>query len=753
MPLSQKQINRLLDPELIRAQDMPHTVGRAAESAVKRGIFAAEDRAVQELAGLYRTLRQDLRNDGHTLAEQLGIEKLEMNRAGQQWRQTLSGRAVKRVRALVTPVAANALKHATTAWMGGYFGRAWMLDVMTTDTAPIVVRRHNRTDVARYLAGLVGIREDVYTDAIYDLIAKEAPDWLSLFANELGELEIKIKRAIWAGMEAGEGIPDIMARVEDVLGSYNKAGYTANFNRVQMITRTVVNQASNNGAIQVYREHRDIVSQYEWLTAKDERVCFPANTLVETASGNIPIQNVRPGMLVRTRKGFKRVIAASKRLYSGDMVKVQTEHGHVFSTADHPYWTLEQGWLEGRYLQRGHFLQSINNKPVKVLSVRNFRLGNTAHAPSALSKICILAGIPFGVAMPVRAVHFQSNTSSRDQEVHAVTANSGLLRKINLERVKCFAYSLFNRSFTGKAPIATKTTKAPIDNTRLYPKRFATVFAFNVYRRTTALLRTVAPIQISFSTENLAAAFTGDVFCGSGTACPTANRKPVSNGGLNRECVTTYRTNFGHHLGSTVSFITSTGTKLFSSFNTGLLHLVSFTTMLAHILLATLLKGMKALATTENMPFGLTGESFNRNATNRASLLYFHGCQLLTKILVLYHKLAGIAIAVYDIQVEDEPEFYANGVLVHNCPICRSLNGTRYDINDVYRPPAHPNCRCTIIPVISDTYLMPGDGYYTIPSIREWAEGLGLAWWLNDFFTGTSKDSDRWGDDAYTDFY
>lgn len=270
MPLNKKQINRLLDPELIRPQDMPHTVGRAAESAVKRGVFAVEDRAVQELAGLYRALRQDIRNDGYTLAERLGIERLEMNRAGQQWRQAVTDSAVRRVRGMVTPVASNALKHATTAWMGGYFGRAWMLDVMTTPDAPIVVRRHDKQDVARYLAGLVGIREDEYTDTINNLLGNE---WRQLFANELGELEIKIKRAIWTGMEAGEGIPDIMQRVEDVLGSYSKQGYTANFNRVQVMTRTVVNQASNNGAIQVYREHRNVVSEYEILSARDERVC------------------------------------------------------------------------------------------------------------------------------------------------------------------------------------------------------------------------------------------------------------------------------------------------------------------------------------------------------------------------------------------------------------------------------------------------------------------------------------------------
>lgn len=52
---------------------------------------------------------------------------------------------------------------------------------------------------------------------------------------------------------------------------------------------------------------------------------------------------------------------------------------------------------------------------------------------------------------------------------------------------------------------------------------------------------------------------------------------------------------------------------------------------------------------------------------------------------------------VYDLQVDVDNEFYANGVLVHNCKICEPLEGTR---ENVWRreapngPGLHPNCRC-----------------------------------------------------------
>lgn len=37
---------------------------------------------------------------------------------------------------------------------------------------------------------------------------------------------------------------------------------------------------------------------------------------------------------------------------------------------------------------------------------------------------------------------------------------------------------------------------------------------------------------------------------------------------------------------------------------------------------------------------------------------------------------------VYNLKVENEPVFYANGVLVHNCDLCASISGMVIDIND-----------------------------------------------------------------------
>jgi len=108
--------------------------------------------------------------------------------------------------------------------------------------------------------------------------------------------------------------------------------------------------------------------------------------------------------------------------------------------------------------------------------------------------------------------------------------------------------------------------------------------------------------------------------------------------------------------------------------------------------------------------------------------------QSLTDFHVLYHRLSGNALKVYDIQVEDVPEFYANGILVHNCPICGPLHNKIVELDQswdftegiiqgiggeneqkalrnalkssgrsIRRPPAHVNCRCYLQPVIFET--------------------------------------------------
>ncbi|MHB1418469.1 MAG: hypothetical protein ACYCX4_02615 [Bacillota bacterium] len=60
---------------------------------------------------------------------------------------------------------------------------------------------------------------------------------------------------------------------------------------------------------------------------------------------------------------------------------------------------------------------------------------------------------------------------------------------------------------------------------------------------------------------------------------------------------------------------------------------------------------------------------------------------------------------VYNIEVEDEHVYYANGFLVHNCTVCGPLHRKLFPIDRIPfgGPPGHPRCRCFISGSVATT--------------------------------------------------
>ena len=282
MPFTPKQIRRILDPDLIPASRVPNRAMQVAESYLKRRMFVWEDAGVKATMRLYQAAYRDLRETAASYAEQLGITKLANDSKSQQFRRAYGDYVTRRLSLLTDAAAAEGLRRAVTAWYAGYYSRLWLLDVATKADVHIPANPPNAQQVARQTLGrldeAIRLREDVYDDLIRDLLGRE---WRTQYGENIDDLVLRIKRAISQGMTDGEGVPDIMRRVRGELGvsTDRRSGYHANFNRVQAITRTVINTASNNGAVAAYRANADILGGYEWLTAKDERVCGRCSSL------------------------------------------------------------------------------------------------------------------------------------------------------------------------------------------------------------------------------------------------------------------------------------------------------------------------------------------------------------------------------------------------------------------------------------------------------------------------------------------
>ena len=447
----------------------------------------------------------------------------------------------------------------------------------------------------------------------------------------------------------------------------------------------------------VEAQNEDTVA-WRYLTAMDELVCFPAGTLISIPTGSKPIEDVKNGDLVLTRWGAKKIIATSKRAYAGEMVTLETAKGlSLTSTADHPVWSeTEQTWLNAANFQIGDAVQLVNNQIDNIWRVAHFTFGNADDSPSVIAKIPVFSLITSG-RMPVCSIGFNRNHLVGNGKIYTISSDAVFLNK---DHPGC-GESLTNISFEQGFPlgfvIARKRAKLPICISRLYAHSFITGFTVDIQRRAAAFLRTIMPIQMFFSNKSFSTTFADSVFGFGNSTLITTNGIAISNTGGNGEFLFANRARLGDFFSSARSIITSPIAEIpflvelhsrqwFSALNTiaGFWSAGNIPTQLRTILFPKLI-GLESLSAVIACFVDHLSSSYSKQP-----------------MIVLYHKPLDIAIDVYNLQVEDMPEFYANGILVHNCPICLPAqnlttpkNATTFPDGGGF-PPRHPRCRCSM---------------------------------------------------------
>lgn len=89
----------------------------------------------------------------------------------------------------------------------------------------------------------------------------------------------------------------------------------------------------------------------------EDHACLVGNTLVTTNKGQVPIKDIKPGDLVLTRQGYKRVLHAwvsgTKPVY-----RLTTKEGYeLVGTGDHPVWVKKRGFTRLDALRHGDRLK------------------------------------------------------------------------------------------------------------------------------------------------------------------------------------------------------------------------------------------------------------------------------------------------------------------------------------------------------------------------------------------------------------
>jgi hypothetical protein len=651
---------------------------RDAEWWVRRRIYGLSDQEARRLFDLYM---QTYRQMAGTLSMAYGSDgSPDLARRAQLLRQLEAEMAT-----LAQQTGISLDDALVAAYQQGYAGRAWALDMATNPDVP------------------VRLRPVLPANAIRAALLQPylGTPWHEELGYNFAEYTTRIRRSVTASLMQGEGMAQAQRRLRDELGvvTDRRKGFRRNFYRTLLITRTEIMRASNLGALAVYEENQDILNGWEWVATKDERTCFPAWVRVTTARGDVPISEIAPGDRVLTRSGFRRVVATSKREYRGHMTGVLAGKALLVSTPDHPFWT-ERGWIEAGTLRAGDMTQTFGNQRVEVRSVSNVLFSDANNAPSALGKKGIAARIFGRARMPVIAVNFKRNRVVSQGEVNRVSADLKLLSVDNAEPIKAFADSRLKRRFAGERAITAKATKRA-RSAWAYTDTLSAVATLNIAGRAAAFFGTVSIVGMFGNKRGTAAGTLAVERIGNATGV-TTDSVSVSIDGLDSEVTATRRTGFGYVLRNARLFIAFAAAIL--AIGIACMAIEGLSTMgaidgdLPRTNVG--LPGMIAFAGTVFAAFSVG--TLKRGAAPGAGS--FKHIAIISRVA----RQCKNSIMVYDIEVDGAHEFFAEGILVHNCPICAGLDGKVFGFDDPQpQPPSgsHPGCRCTITPALIDTGL------------------------------------------------
>lgn len=229
---------------------------RDAEEYVRTRIWRLEDDTIAELGQLYLDAYTQMAGQVAGLAARYGSDDTwsANDTVFRARTESVLDAIYAEVARLTDSVTAQVMDSAIRGYQGGYYGRAWLLDVglrgVGESALPFVPVEAIR---AQMLAPYIG---STFTDRFIDARV---------------EFEQAIRKSLVESQIRGETIGQAQRRLRDALGLPKGAsGYAA---RLEMIARTEILRGSNLGAMAIYQANQDVLSGWTWLATKDERTC------------------------------------------------------------------------------------------------------------------------------------------------------------------------------------------------------------------------------------------------------------------------------------------------------------------------------------------------------------------------------------------------------------------------------------------------------------------------------------------------
>lgn len=484
--------------------------------------------------------------------------------------------------------------------------------------------------------------------------------------------------------------------IATILNNWFAIPYTWGDNMVstaQLYSYRAANHAS-------FTANQNLLNGWVWIASLDTRVCFPKGTLIQTDKGLRFIEDIKVGDKVLTNTGvYRRVAETIRRPYSGAANTILRDDQRITMTADHPILVERFGirhWVAAKDVRVGdRVFVNADNQPDNLnhrgsdIAVKG-GIRNTDRAKSLFNKALHLSLIGLRSPMPINTIDLNNKIAGGDEEINRVAAKSSLLDKLFSKFVKTQPEASLWLRFGIRFSIARWTAillaRQNRHNAELRPTGKTSIN----YRRAATFFRTVK-IPFPMLGKFLTATFAGNISRIRSFAGSAASRVAVSVGDRNTEVFATDGAGFSDTVALN-AFITQPAAKLSRSCALISERLAAF---LANSINPFILHRIVA------RPAAIPSTTFSNPGSRDTESLSTMVAGSFNHSTIISNVAHHIQSEVYNLEVEIDHTYVANGLLVHNCMSCVSQHGTVFPVTKTLND--HHKGRCAPAPWVKGT--------------------------------------------------